>query len=89
MFNFSANNIQLVNSFHYDRCTMFLVKDINTSRCYRLYDYSKQLIIEKDLIYKVSGKINSADKLYLILENVKPQNISNIQFSKSILQSTS
>lgn len=89
MFNFSANNIQLVNSVNYDKCIIFMVKDTNTNRCYQLYDYSKNLILKKDVIYKVSGKVNSADKLYLILENVTPQNVSNIQFSKNIQQSTS
>jgi hypothetical protein len=68
---------------------VFLVKDIDTNRCYQLYDYSTKLILEKGVIYKVSGRINSADKLYLILENAKPQNISNIQFSKNTQPSAS
>ena len=83
MFNFSASNIQLINTIHYNKSTVFLVKDNDTNRIYRLYDYSKSIILREELIYKIYGKVNSADKLYLILENVHPQKVPAIKFSKN------
>ena len=50
---------------------MTVLRDEDTKRCYKVYDYSKTFSFQPDKIYCVSGKINSADKLYLILENVK------------------
>jgi hypothetical protein len=37
-----------------------------------LYDFSKSQIITPRQYYCVSGKVNSADKLYLVMESVKP-----------------
>jgi hypothetical protein len=44
---------------------------LHTKRLYRLYDFSKAQIITSDQIWCVSGKVNSADKLYLVIETVK------------------
>lgn len=71
MFNFSANHLTLVSSTEYDRAFVTVLRDEDTKRCYKVYDYSKAFSFQPDKIYCVSGKINSADKLYLILENVK------------------
>jgi hypothetical protein len=71
MFNFSANNLILVSSYKYDKYLIFIMKDIDTNRVYKLYDYSKACKIQLNKIYKVSGKVNSADRLYLILETYK------------------
>jgi hypothetical protein len=46
------------------------MKDHHTQRIYRLYDFQKSLLIEHNLFYCVSGKVNSADKIYLVLETV-------------------
>ena len=46
-------------------------QDDSTHRVYRLYDFTKSLQITPDQYYCVSGKVNSADKLYLVLESVK------------------
>ena len=43
----------------------------STRRVYRLYDFTKSQTITSDHFYCVSGKVNSADKLYLVIESVK------------------
>jgi len=41
------------------------VQDHSTRLVYRLYDFTKSLAL------CVAGKVNSADKLYLVIESVK------------------
>jgi len=50
------------------------MRDDSTRRVYRLYDFTKSQIITPGQYYCVSGKVNSADKLYLVVESVKPDN---------------
>lgn len=71
MFNFSANHIEILDIKLYGRYTVYSVKDIDTCRCYRAYDYSNSLCMQPGRIYCISGKVNSADKLYLVLERCK------------------
>jgi hypothetical protein len=40
-------------------------------RVYRLYDFTRAQRITPGQYYCVSGKVNSADKLYLVMESVK------------------
>ena len=72
MFNFSANHLLLLSRMEYRSCVVFLMKDDSTRRVYRLYDFTKSLLITPDQYYCVSGKVNSADKLYLVVESIKP-----------------
>ena len=44
----------------------------STHRVYRLYDFTKTQQISPHGYYCISGKVNSADKLYLVIESVKP-----------------
>ncbi len=71
MFNFSANHLLLLSRMEYRSCVVFLMKDDSTRRVYRLYDFTKSQLITPDQYYCVSGKVNSADKLYLVVESVK------------------
>lgn len=71
MFNFSANHVMVVSSSDYQKCTIYVVKDLDTKRCYKLYDYSKSSDMIPGGVYCISGKVNAADKLYLILEHHK------------------
>ena len=71
MFNFSANHLTFISSTEYDKALVTILKDEDTKRCYKVYDYSKTFSFQLDKTYCISGKVNSADKLYLILENVK------------------
>ena len=50
---------------------VFAMQDLHTKRVYRLYDFTKAQTITADQLWCVSGKVNSADKLYLVIETVK------------------
>jgi len=71
MFNFSANNLSLLSRTECRTCLVFVMKDHYTQRVYRLYDFTKSQIITPDHLWCVYGKVNSADKLYLVIESVK------------------
>jgi hypothetical protein len=71
MFNFSANNQKLLSIKEYDKCKVCLMKDMDTNRCYKVYDYSNNTSMEIGKVYSISGKVNSADKIYLFLEKFK------------------
>ena len=72
MFNFSANHLFLFSRTEYQKCAVFLLQDLDTQRVYRLYDFTKVLLLRPGVAYSVAGKVNSADKLYLVLESVRP-----------------
>ena len=72
MFNFSANHLFLLRRTEYRSCAVFLLRDGDTKRVYRLYDFTKALLIRPGVAYCVAGKVNSADKLYLVIESVRP-----------------
>lgn len=72
MFNFSANHLILLSRTECRRCVVFAMKDDSTRRVYRLYDFTKSRIITPGQYYCVSGKVNSADRLYLVIESVRP-----------------
>ena len=71
MFNFSANHLLLLSRMEYRSCVVFVMRDDSTRRVYRLYDFTKSHVLTSGQYYCVSGKVNSADKLYLVLESVK------------------
>ena len=71
MFNFSANHLFLLSRTEYQKCAVFLLRDLDTQRIYRLYDFTKSLLLRPGVAYSVAGKVNSADKLYLVLESVR------------------
>jgi hypothetical protein len=72
MFNFSANHLLLLSRTEYPSCAVFLLRDLDTHRVYRLYDFTKAQLIRSGVAYCVAGKVNSADKLYLVIESVRP-----------------
>ena len=72
MFNFSANHLYLLSRTEYPSCAVFLLRDHDTQRVYRLHDFTKTLLIRPGVAYCVAGKVNSADKLYLVIESVRP-----------------
>jgi hypothetical protein len=47
------------------------MQDRDTQRVYRLYDFSKAPLIRPRVAYCVAGKVNSADRLYLVVESVR------------------
>ncbi len=72
MFNFSANHLFLLSRTEYRSCAVFLMLDRDTQRVYRLYDFTKAQLIPPDQAYCIAGKVNSADRLYLVIESVRP-----------------
>ena len=72
MFNFSANHLFLLSRTEYPSCAVFLLQDGDTQRVYRLYDFTKAQLIRASVANCVAGKINSADKLYLVIDSVRP-----------------
>ena len=72
MFNFSANHLLLLSRMEYRTCAVLLMRDDSTHRVYRLHDFTKSQTPTPGQYYCVSGKVNSADKLYLVLESVRP-----------------
>jgi hypothetical protein len=71
MVNFSANHLILISRKEYPSYAVLLMQDRDTQRVYRLYDFSKAQLIQPDVAYCVAGKVNSADKLYLVIESVR------------------
>ncbi len=72
MFNFSANHLVLISRTEYPSYAVLLMQDRDTRRVYRLHDFSKAQLIRPNVAYCVAGKVNSADKLYLVIESVRP-----------------
>ena len=72
MFNFSANHLFLLSRTEYRSCAVFVMLDRDTQRVYRLYDFTKAQLIAPDQAYCVAGKVNSADRLYLVIDSVRP-----------------
>ena len=72
MFNFSANHLLLLSRTEYPSYAVFLLRDLDTQRVYRLHDFTKAQLIRPNVAYCVAGKVNSADKLYLVIESVRP-----------------
>lgn len=72
MFNFSANHLVLLSRTEYPSRAVFLLRDLDTQRVYRLYDFTKAQLIRPNMAYCVAGKVNSAGKLYLVIESVRP-----------------
>jgi hypothetical protein len=85
MFNFSANRLVLLSRTEYQRCFVFVMKDDSTRRVYRLYDFTKSRIITAGKYYCVSGKVNSADKLYLVIESVRPDHKHTLDSTAPVL----
>ena len=55
----------------YPSCAVFLLQDLDTQRVYRLHDFTKAQLIRPGVAYCIAGKVNSADKLYLVIESVR------------------
>lgn len=72
MFNFSANHLFLLSRKEYRSCAVLLLLDRDTQRVYRLHDFTKAHHLEPGRAYCAAGKVNSADKLYLVIESVRP-----------------
>ncbi len=50
---------------------MLLIQDHHTRRVYRLHNLSKAQLIRPKVAHCVAGNVNSADKLYLVIESIR------------------
>jgi len=71
MFNFSANNLVFVSAKQFEKYNVFVLKDRTTNRCYKIYDFVKAASFVAGKPYCIFGKVNSSDKIYLVLDGVK------------------
>jgi hypothetical protein len=71
MFNFSANHLILLSRTEYASFAVLLMRDCDTQRVYRLHDFSKHWLPRPGVPYCVAGKVNSADRLFLVVESIR------------------
>jgi hypothetical protein len=71
MFNFSANHLVLLSRTEYSSYAVFLLRDVDTKRVYRLYDFTKAQLIRPNVAHCGAGRVNRASKLYLVIESVR------------------
>jgi hypothetical protein len=71
MFNFSANHLILLSRIEYASCAVLVMLDLDTRRVYRLFDFTKRRRLAPGCAYCVTGKVNSVNTLYLVIESVK------------------
>lgn len=62
----------LLSRIEYLSCAVLLMQDRDTQRVYWLYDFTKAQLIRPGVAFCITGKVNSADKLYLVIESVRP-----------------
>ena len=72
MFSFSANHLFLLSRKEYRSCAVLLLLDRDTQRVYRRHDFTKSHQFVPSQAYCVAGKVNSADKFYVVIESVRP-----------------
>jgi hypothetical protein len=61
----------LLSRTEYLPYAVFLLQDHDTQRVYRLYAFTKALLIRSGVAHCVAGKVKTADKLYLVIESVR------------------
>lgn len=54
---------------------MFRLRDLDAQGVYWLCDLTEALLTRPDVANSVAGKVNSADKHYLVIESVRPHTI--------------
>jgi hypothetical protein len=75
MVNFSANHLILLHRYEdrNGRFSVLVMRDDSTRRVYRLHDFSRATDnLQHGCYYCVAGKVNSAGRLYLVVESIKP-----------------
>jgi hypothetical protein len=60
MFNFSANHLFLLSRTEYPSCAVFLLRDLDTKRVYRLYDFTNPLFSQVGQRVETRGKLRDS-----------------------------
>ena len=68
----SLRQLVKLSRTEYRTCAVFLMQNRDTQRVDRLYDFCKTQLIASDKAYCIAGKVNSADRLYLVIESLRP-----------------
>jgi hypothetical protein len=71
-YDFRQRQMLTFSRTEYPMCAVILLRDLDTDRVYRLHDITKALLIRPNVAYCVAGRVTSADKLYLVIESVRP-----------------
>ena len=58
----------MLSSTELPSCAMFLLRDLDAQRVYRLCDLTEALLIRPGVANCVAGEVKSADKHYLVIE---------------------
>jgi len=83
MFNFNVNHRFLVSRREYRACAVLLLVDRDTQCVYRLHALTKTYHLVPGQAYCVAGKVNGADKLYLVIESARPSTRLALHTSRS------
>ncbi len=67
MFMLSANHLFLLSRTGCPLCAVFQLRDLDTQRVYRLYDFIKAQLIRPSVAYCIAGKVDNAGKLSLVI----------------------
>ena len=68
----SANLPFLLSRTEHPSSAVFLLRDLDTQRVYRLHNFTKVQLIRPNVAYCMAGKVNGAGKLNLVIESVRP-----------------
>ena len=68
----SLRQVLQLSRTEYPSRAVFLLRDYDTQRVYRLHDFTRTLLIRSGVAHCVAGKVNSAERLYLVIESVRP-----------------
>ena len=71
-YDFPQRPMLTFSQTEHPKCAVILLPDLDTQGVYRLRDFTRALLIRPDVAYCVAGKVNSADRLYLVIESVRP-----------------
>ena len=56
----------------YPMCSVILLRNLDTQRVRRSDDLTNAQLIRLNVAHFIAGKVNSGDKLYLVIESVRP-----------------
>ena len=70
-YDFRQRQMLTLSRAEYPMCAVILLWDLDTQRVCRLDNLTNAQLIRPDVAYCVAGKVNSADKLYLVIESVR------------------
>jgi hypothetical protein len=71
-YDFRQRQMLTFSRTEYPMCAVILLRDLDTQRVCRLENLTNAQLIRSDVACCVAGKVNSADKLHLVIESVRP-----------------